>query len=63
MSNAEVYAIESYAGHLYAAGYFDAAGGVSGTAKIARWTGKAWESIGAEQSLFSNPALGPDHVG
>lgn len=54
MNNNEVYAIESYAGHLYAAGYFDAAGGVTGTAKLARWNGTDWESIGAQLELFSN---------
>ena len=58
MSNAEVYAIASYAGDLYGAGYFDAAGGVAGTAKIARWDGTAWASIGAQQSSFLNQLWG-----
>lgn len=54
LSNAECYALGSFAGDLYAAGYFDLAGGVPGTAKIARWRNGAWESIGAQLELFSN---------
>jgi len=54
LSNAECYALGSYDGNLYAAGYFDQAGGVSGTAKLARWNGTAWESLGANLALFSN---------
>ena len=42
LSNAECYALASFQGSLYAAGYFDLAGGVPGTAKLARWDGQAW---------------------
>ncbi|MGA1400914.1 MAG: hypothetical protein ACO38P_11080, partial [Phycisphaerales bacterium] len=54
LSNAECYALGSYDGGLYAAGYFDLAGGVPGTAKLARWNGSDWESVGANLELFSN---------
>lgn len=54
LSNNECYAIASYGGDLYAAGYFDLAGGVAGTAKLARWDGSNWQSIGAQLELFSN---------
>ncbi len=54
LSNNECYAIASYGGDLYAAGYFDSAGGVPGTAKLARWDGSAWHSLGAQLELFSN---------
>ena len=58
LSNAECYALASFQGSLYAAGYFDLAGGVPGTAKLARWDGKAWNSIGAQLELFSNQLWG-----
>lgn len=58
ISNNEVYAIEGYGDGLYAAGYFDDAAGVAGTAKLARWNGDNWESIGAELALFSNQLWG-----
>jgi trimeric autotransporter adhesin len=54
MSNSDVYALASYGGHLYAAGYFDLAGGVSGTAKLARWNGSQWQAIDAQLELWSN---------
>lgn len=54
LSNNEVYAIESFDGKLFAAGYFDSAGGVAGTAKLASWNGNAWESLDAQLELFSN---------
>ena len=47
LSNAECYALASFQGSLFAAGYFDLAGGVAGTAKLARWDGTAWQSVGA----------------
>lgn len=50
----EAYAIESFGGDLYAAGYFNGAGGVPGTAKIARWDGASWNSLDAQLELFSN---------
>ena len=43
LSNAECYALGTYDGALYAAGYFDLAGDVPGTAKLARWNGSDWE--------------------
>ena len=58
LSNAECYALASFQGSLYAAGYFDLAGGVPGTAKLARWDGQAWNSIGAQLELFSNQLWG-----
>jgi hypothetical protein len=58
LSNAECYALASFQGSLYAAGYFDLAGGVPGTAKLARWDGSAWNSIGAQLELFSNQLWG-----
>jgi hypothetical protein len=58
LSNAECYALGSFQGDLYAAGYFDVAGGVPGTAKLARWDGTAWHSIGANLELFSNQLWG-----
>jgi len=58
LSNAECYALASFQGNLYAAGYFDLAGGVPGTAKLARWDGSAWNSIGAQLELFSNQLWG-----
>ena len=54
LSNAECYALGTYEGALYAAGYFDLAGNVPGTAKLARWNGSEWESLGANLELFSN---------
>ena len=53
-SNNEVYAVGSFGGDLYIAGYFDAAGGVPGTAKLARWDGASWNSVGAQLSSFTN---------
>ena len=58
LSNAEVYAVRSFAGDLYVAGYFDSAGGVAGTAKLARWNGQQWESINAQLSAFFNQLWG-----
>jgi hypothetical protein len=58
LSNAECYALGSFQGDLYAAGYFDLAGGVAGTAKLARWDGRQWNSIGAQLELFSNQLWG-----
>lgn len=58
LSNAECYALGSFQGSLYAAGYFDVAGGVPGTAKLARWDGRQWHSIGAQLELFSNQLWG-----
>ena len=54
LSNAECYALASWQGGIYAAGYFDFAGGVPGTAKLARFNGSTWESLGAQLELFSN---------
>ena len=47
-STAECYSLASFQGNLFAAGYFDLAGGVPGTAKLARWDGTAWNSVGAQ---------------
>ena len=47
LSTAECYSLASFQGSLFAAGYFDLAGGVPGTAKLARWDGQAWNSVGA----------------
>jgi len=47
-SNAECYSLASFQGSLFAAGYFDLAGDVAGTAKLARWDGTAWNSVGAQ---------------
>lgn len=47
-STAECYSLASFQGSLFAAGYFDLAGGVAGTAKLARWDGSAWNSVGAQ---------------
>jgi hypothetical protein len=58
LSNAECYALGSFQGELYAAGYFDVAGGVPGTAKLARWDGRQWNSLGAQLELFSNQLWG-----
>jgi hypothetical protein len=58
LSNAECYALGSFQGSVYAAGYFDLAGGVQGTAKLARWDGRSWNSIGAQLELFSNQLWG-----
>lgn len=41
----EVFALEVYAGDLYAAGRFDGAGGVT-TSGIARWDGTGWTAVG-----------------
>jgi trimeric autotransporter adhesin len=58
LSNAECYALASFQGSLYAAGYFDLAGGVPGTAKLARWDGSQWLSVGAQLEIFSNQLWG-----
>ena len=47
-SSAECYSLASFQGGLFAAGYFDLAGDVAGTAKLARWDGTAWNSVGAQ---------------
>lgn len=52
--NNEVYAVGSFDGDLYIAGYFNSVAGVPGTAKIARWDGKNWQSLNAQLELFSN---------
>lgn len=58
IQNNEVYAVESYGDHLYAAGYFDGADGVSGTAKLARWSGSEWQSVDAQLAHWSNQLWG-----
>lgn len=58
LSNAECYALASFQGSLFAAGYFDAAGGVPGTAKLARFGGGQWHSVNAQLELFSNQLWG-----
>jgi hypothetical protein len=58
LSNAECYALASFDGGLYAAGYFDLAGGVPGTAKLARWKDGQWQSLNAQLELFSNQLWG-----
>ena len=58
LSSNECYALGSFQGSVYAAGYFDLAGGVPGTAKLARWDGQAWQSVGAQLELFSNQLWG-----
>ncbi len=37
-----------YDGELYVGGYFNSAGGVSGTDKLAEWNGADWSGIGAQ---------------
>ncbi|MFK7884411.1 MAG: GC-type dockerin domain-anchored protein [Phycisphaerales bacterium] len=44
----------SYNGDLIAAGYFDTAGSVPGSAKLARWDGSAWNSMDAQSESFLN---------
>ncbi len=54
LQGAEGYAVASFGGDLYAAGYFNSAGNVDGTAKLARWDGSAWSSVGAQLENFTN---------
>ena len=54
LQDAEGYAVASFGGDLYAAGYFNSAGNVPGTAKLARWDGSAWNSVGAQLESFTN---------
>lgn len=47
-------AIKAFNGDLIAAGYFDSAGGVAGTEKLARWDGTQWNAMDAQSSSFLN---------
>lgn len=47
-------AVKSFQGDLIAAGYFDTAGSVAGTAKLARWDGANWNSMDAQSESFLN---------
>lgn len=46
--------LTSFQGDLIAGGYFDSAGGVAGTAKLARWDGNEWHSMNAQSEIFLN---------
>ena len=54
ISNQQIYDLASFDGDVYAAGYFDQIGGVSGTAKLARWDGAQWNSIDAQLEMWWN---------
>jgi hypothetical protein len=47
-------ALAVYQGDLIAAGYFDSAGGVAGTEKLARFDGTEWHSMDAQAANFLN---------
>jgi hypothetical protein len=44
--------MKTFQGDLIVGGYFDSAGGVAGTAKLARWDGAAWNSMDAQAESF-----------
>jgi hypothetical protein len=44
--------MKSFQGDLVVAGYFDTAGDVPGTAKLARWDGTNWNSMDAQSESF-----------
>jgi hypothetical protein len=46
--------LEVYQGNLIAAGYFNSAGNVPGSAKLARWDGTNWNSMDAQSESFLN---------